>query len=64
MLCQGNLRPKKTMTSEEDEAVEDDNKSPSDRDSKPPAPISMSMSKQAILKEVRKQKDDYRKQIK
>ena len=52
------------MKSEEEASADEDNRPPSDYDSKPPAPISMSMSKQAILKEVRKQKDDYRKQIK
>ena len=59
---QGNLRPRKSIAQEEEKLKEElADALNSSTNSKP---LSAAMTKQAILKEVRKQKDDYRKQIK
>ena len=52
------MRPRKSLVADEEDSAEEavgpaENKA-----------LNTAMSKQAILKEVRKQKDDYRKQIK
>ena len=59
---QGNLRPSKNvLADEEDYAGEATNLAMATTSEN--KPLNAAMSKQAILKEVRKQKDDYRKQI-